>query len=51
MMLKKNGHAIFLKYFLEIDLFFVLLITQKMVHTPSPLGKKLLHQLQMDLEG
>jgi hypothetical protein len=51
MMLRKNGHAIFFKYSLEIDLFFLLPTTQKEVHTPSPLGKKLLHQLQMDLEG
>jgi len=39
MMLKKNGHAIFLKYSLEIDLFFLLPTTQKGVHTPSSLGR------------
>jgi hypothetical protein len=41
---KKNGHAIFEKYSLEIDLFFLLPTTQKGVHIPSPLGKKLLHK-------
>jgi len=40
MMLEKNDHAIFLKYFLKVDLLLSLLVVQKKGCTPSPLGKK-----------
>jgi hypothetical protein len=40
MRLKKNGHAIFFKYFFKVDLLFSLPIVQKKGCTPSPLGKE-----------
>jgi len=40
MMLKKNDHAIFLKYSFKVDLLLSLPVVQKKGCTPSPLGKE-----------
>jgi hypothetical protein len=40
MMLKKNGHVIFLKYFPKANLLLFLPIVQMGIHMPLPLGEE-----------